>query len=182
MTNASSASKNISDGTKLWFHINFDGGSRGNPGISGAGTEVITRVPTNKAGGRSEIKRTKTHIRTYCGDMMTNNQAEYQGAISGLEFVWNVLQEEPPSTPVTLVLQGDSNLIIQQLHGCYKCNSIKLKPLYQKAKKIIADIRKKFKTFDATYEHVYRRDNKTADGAYLKSGKMNGLCHIVFLV
>ena len=70
------------------------------------------------------------------GNAQTNNHAEYEGAISGLKHARKVLvdpleeeEEEPPH--VTLVLQGDSNLIIEQLNGKYKCNSPKLQPLYK---------------------------------------------------
>jgi ribonuclease HI len=155
--------------TKIWFHINFDGGSRGNPGLSGAGAEVITRrIFSKEEESKGVVKRTKAQIRKYLGNAQTNNQAEYEGAISGLEHARNVLvdllEEKEPPLNVTLVLQGDSNLIIEQLNGNYKCNSPKLQPLYKKAKKLIADIEKSAATMDATYEHVYRKYNATADG------------------
>ena len=76
--------------TKVWFHINFDGGSRGNPGLAGAGAEVISRVFTSENKGK--VQRSKTKIRAFLGvSGKTNNQAEYQGAISGLEHAVAVL-------------------------------------------------------------------------------------------
>jgi ribonuclease HI len=159
----------VSSTTKaVWFHMTFDGGSRGNPGLSGAGAEVITRF---KQTNQSDIKRTKTKIRKALEGSQTNNQAEFEGVISGLEYVLKALTEmtEEPYPHVTLVVQGDSNLIIQQLEGNYKCNSDKLKPLYRQAKELVTRIEEMSGTFDVTYEHVYRKDNAAADGAYFIS-------------
>jgi ribonuclease HI len=198
---------------RLWFHINFDGGTRGNPhGDSGCGTVIVTRsmyatgpgtdsnevsskgplstpIPTgrraatmarhrhstsavntnNRSNNNSRIERTTTKIRTYLGVGETNNQAEYTGAIIGLEHVVDVLGKMNNSSAakmvdVTVVLQGDSDLVIRQLKGLYKCNSPKLKPLLQKAQRRVTDIERLSKSLDITYEHVYRRDNSEADG------------------
>jgi ribonuclease HI len=159
----------VSSTTKaVWFHMTFDGGSRGNPGLSGAGAEVITRV---KQENQCEIKRTKTQIRKALEGSQTNNQAEFEGVISGLEYVLKAVSEmtEEPFPHVTLVVQGDSNLIIQQLEGNYNCNSDKLKPLYRHAKGLVARIEEMSGTLDVTYEHVYRKDNAAADGTYFIS-------------
>ena len=124
------------------------------------------------------IHRSKTQIRKYLGASgFTNNQAEYEGAISGLEYALKAMlnmngmyesrQTETQNTRhVVLVLQGDSNLIIQQMKGTYDCKSSNLKPMYIKAKKIISNIQELSGTFEVTYEHVYRRDNSVADGAF----------------
>jgi ribonuclease HI len=71
------------------------------------------------------VKQTKAQIRKYLGEAQTNNQAKYEGAISEFKHAKKVLvgllkeeeEEEPPH--VTLVLQGDSNLIIEHLNGKY---------------------------------------------------------------
>jgi len=173
----------VTSTTKIWFHINFDGGARGNPGLAGAGAEVIVRTqrPAAKKKGSSSagtavIHRSKTQIRKYLGASgFTNNQAEYEGAISGLEYALKTMlnmngmyesrQTETQNTRhVVLVLQGDSNLIIQQMKGTYDCKSSNLKPMYIKAKKIISNIQELSGAFEVTYEHVYRRDNSVADG------------------
>ena len=94
---------------KISIQINFDGGSRGNPGIAGAGAEIIIRyikvveilVPSKQNGATSrkgttnskkEIieRRKKIHYRYYLGghnQKFTNNQAEYQGVICGIRRV-----------------------------------------------------------------------------------------------
>jgi ribonuclease HI len=164
----------------LCFHITFDGGSRGNPGISGAGAQIISTITTTTTIGpnhphkiTTSHNRRKTDIRHYLGDFFTNNQAEYQGLICALEYVlqalsrdYNVISECPE---VTMLVQGDSNLIIQQLKGNYDCKSAKLRPLYQRAKKLVRDITNHTsQKLKVTYEHVYRSSNKTADGTLIK--------------
>jgi ribonuclease HI len=112
----------------LGFHITFDGGSRGNPGISGAGTQIISTITTTTTtiGPNQPHQitttnhRRKTDIRHYLGNYFTNNQAEYQGLICGLEYVLQDLSTDykvsSECPEVTMVVQGDSNLIIQQLN------------------------------------------------------------------
>jgi ribonuclease HI len=153
--------------TKVWFHMNFDGGARGNPGPAGAGAEVITRI--TRGDNKGVVKRSKTKVRKYL-NIMTNNQAEYHGLLCGLEYMLQVLvgmKEEDPS--VTLVVQGDSDLIIRQLKGEYQCKSDKLKPLYRRAKQLVREIKETAagKELDVTYEHVYRNANGPADGKHL---------------
>ena len=56
------------------FYLRFDGGSRGNPGIAGSGAVIYDH--TGK-----EV----WHGYNYVGGTNTNNQAEYDGLIVGLE-------------------------------------------------------------------------------------------------
>lgn len=154
---------------KIEIHMNFDGGSRGNPGVAGAGAEVIIRfLPFEKK--ESIIERKKIRIREYLGINSTNNEAEYQGVVSGLIHALNEVRDfvtlhslTEDTCQVKLVVQGDSDLIIQQLIGSYNCNSPKLQPFHKKAKQIVFDM-KKIASVDVTYEHVYRKYNTVADG------------------
>lgn len=61
----------------------FDGGSRGNPGISGAG--CVLRI----IDGRDS--RLAISMRKYVGDRATNNQAEYEGLLLGLKKALSIL-------------------------------------------------------------------------------------------
>jgi ribonuclease HI len=157
------------------IHMNFDGGSRGNPGVAGAGAEVIIRfLPFEKE--KAVIERKKIRIREYLGIHSTNNEAEYQGAVSGLIHALNEVRDfitlhslTKDTCQVKLVVQGDSDLIIQQLTGTYNCNSPKLQPFHKKAKQIVSDLQK-MASVDVTYEHVYRKYNTVADGT------TRGLC------
>jgi ribonuclease HI len=162
---------------KLWFHINFDGGSRENPnGVAGAGTHVLTRrfCELHKSHDATAtttttvILRTKTDIRTYLGNNqgITNNQAEYEGAIAGLEYVLQTLKSQPQiPRSVQVIVQGDSNLVIQQMKGNWACRSSNLQPLFERAKRLVRDMELCCvdSNFNITYEHVYRSDNKIAD-------------------
>jgi ribonuclease HI len=153
---------------KIAIHITFDGGSRGNPGVAGSGAEVIIRfLPFEEKGS---IERKKIRIREFLGVNSTNNEAEYQGVVSGLIHGLNEVRDfttlhslTEDTCQVQLVVQGDSDLIIQQLNGTYNCNSPKLQPFNKKAKQILFDM-KKIASVDVTFEHVYRKDNAVADG------------------
>ena len=168
---------------KLNFHIMFDGGSRGNPhGHAGAGAYILKRsfyAPEQTASTKraaTEIHRHTTRVRNYLGmGKLTNNQAEYMGLITGLEKVLAAL--EKIGTPggacdilddVTVLVQGDSDLIVKQMKGIYACKSANLKSYHQRAKTMVQKVQKTSKTmgatFDITFEHVYRESNTIADG------------------
>ncbi|KAL7579994.1 hypothetical protein ACA910_004984 [Epithemia clementina (nom. ined.)] len=83
-----------------------------------------------------DLKKLKVaNIREYLGDYSTNNQAEYNGLCSGLlqakKFVQEITsksklddkENQGPATSwhVHLLVQGDSELVIKQLHRMYKC-------------------------------------------------------------
>mmetsp|Transcript_2732 Transcript_2732/g.3890 ORF Transcript_2732/g.3890 Transcript_2732/m.3890 type:complete len:297 (-) Transcript_2732:158-1048(-) len=153
--------------------IHFDGGSRGNPGVAGSGAEVI--VVNNTA--RHPIT-TKYLIREFCGNKETNNYAEYNGLIAGLKQAKKVINETfgeilIPSLapllnvtkPITkLQVYGDSNLVIQQLKGNWKCKNESLKPLYHQCQRLIAEIKNNIASdSEVSFDHVYREQNKVAD-------------------
>eukprot|EP00536_Pseudo-nitzschia_multiseries_P009509 jgi/Psemu1/258210/estExt_Genewise1Plus.C_2660023 len=152
----------------------FDGGSRGNPsGHAGAGTYVLTRSFYHSE--EALTSTSKSNIRTYLGlGKLTNNQAEYQGLVTGLEHVREALQNATSTQrssetldTVTVFVQGDSDLIIKQMKGVYACKSPKLKSYHKRALDLVKAIRKdcarsKCKC-EITFEHVYREDNTIAD-------------------
>ena len=118
--------------------VEFDGGSRGNPGPAAAGvvlraddgTELVT---LGKFIGRA-----------------TNNVAEYSGLIAGLE--------EAKSLGATkLIVRGDSELVIKQMKGQYRVKNPGLKPLFEKAKSLAAGFA------SVKFEHNLRDKNETAD-------------------
>ena len=159
---------NNKNGASVQITIHFDGGSRGNPGIAGAGAEVVV------------IKNatppiiTKYLIRQFCGMRETNNHAEYQGLISGLEHARTLLGEltvtSSTSLPTsvskpmfTLQVFGDSNLIIQQLRGNWQCKNDNIRPLYLRCQRLIHEIRQIDKSSHVSFDHIYREQNKVAD-------------------
>jgi ribonuclease HI len=168
---------------KFEFHINFDGGSRGNPkGVAGSGAHVVTRIHyqcqtsgiTTSDSSSSHKLRRKADIRKYLGKgNMTNNQAEYLGAIAGLEHVLVTLQETKAhissDTAVEVSVHGDSNLVIQQLLGNWQCKNVNMQTLLKQAREVVRDVERLLDGHGSGplrihYEHVYRHDNTIADG------------------
>ena len=123
---------------KNTFILNFDGCSKGNPGLSGAGAVIYNNNIEVWAGY------------SFVDTSATNNQAEYTGLIIGLKYaVDNQIQD--------LLVQGDSQLVINQMTGKYKCNANKLVVLYKTAKALEKQIK------NVQYAHVLRKFNARAD-------------------
>jgi ribonuclease HI len=118
--------------------LQFDGCSKSNPGIAGAGA-VIYRF-------NEEI----AHTIKFVGNNETNNVAEYTGLIIGL-------LEAIKLNIKLLCVEGDSMLVIKQMKGEYKVKSENLINLYNQAKLLE-------KEFDfISFKHIYRENNKRAD-------------------
>ncbi|HEX5185252.1 MAG TPA: ribonuclease HI [Nitrososphaeraceae archaeon] len=85
-------------------------------------------------------------------DESSNNVAEYAGLIKLLEWLSKNRYENFP-----ILIQGDSQLIINQISGKYKVKSEKLMSYYEKTKSLI-------KNFDnIKIEWIARDNNKDAD-------------------
>lgn len=117
--------------------IYTDGASRNNPGEAGAGIYI-----TRDNGAIEMIAR-------YLG-RTTNNIAEYSAAIIGLEYAL-----AHGASRVNLL--ADSELMVKQLNGVYKVKNEGLKPLFLKAKDLIARIG------DVEVKYIPRGMNKEAD-------------------
>lgn len=117
----------------------FDGGSRGNPGLSGIGFVFYDELD-------SEIHSKSIKLE---GDH-TNNQAEYKAIIYGLEFA---IENNYKNIDVF----GDSELIIKQLNGKYKCKSVNIIELFNYAKSLLD------KFDNISLSSVKRKYNKRAD-------------------
>jgi ribonuclease HI len=115
-----------------------DGGSRGNPGPAASGT-VLTDE-------RGAVVR---EIARYIG-VTTNNVAEWQGLINGLEAAVELGATE-------VVIRLDSELVVKQLKGIYRVKHPNMIPLHAKAKTLL----RKFERFDIG--HVPRKANAAAD-------------------
>ena len=116
----------------------FDGGSRGNPGICGAGHVILLNNELVSSG--SAIVSTNN----------TNNYAEYMSLINGL----NDAHEKGMKR---LIVKGDSQLVIKQVQGNWKVRAPSLQNLH-------AEVIDKITLFDSvTFHHVLRGKNKLAD-------------------
>jgi len=120
------------------WKLQFDGGSRGNPGVGGAGAVLYKN-------NHEEWSNT-----FYLGDNVTNNQAEYRGLIGGLKHVSTL---DLPN----LLVEGDSNLVINQVSGSWRVKNDELKILHDEVQEYINKIK------DITFQHIPRNENKRAD-------------------
>ncbi len=123
--------------TKKGFMMS-DGGSRGNPGIAGAGAVLYGEDKT-------EIDRDGV----FCG-IQTNNFAEYEGMICGLNVALK-------NNITDLEVYMDSKLIVEQMNGNWKVKNANIKPLFERAKNIVEQFNK------ISYHHVRREKNTVAD-------------------
>jgi len=121
-----------------------DGGSRGNPGISGAGAVIFD----------SEDQEIKTTFK-FLG-LKTNNWAEYEAVILGLEMAHEVFGNK--LSEIEVEMKMDSQLVQRQLKGEYK---VKEKTLFSQYIKVKNLIDKHFK--DISFIHIPRGENKRAD-------------------
>src|SRR5437016_3546736 len=120
------------------IRLEFDGGSRGNPGPAGIG--VVLRA----ADGTPLVT-----LGRFIG-RATNNVAEYKALITALE-------EAKKLGAKAIIIRGDSELIIRQMLGEYRVKHPDLKPLYEDAKH-------RYHQFDhAKIEHNLRHKNELAD-------------------
>ena len=109
---------------------------------------------------------------------MTNNQAEYQGILSGLRIALqeqeSYREQQGQSLRTELIVQGDSNLIIQQVSGNWVCRHANLKPLYGQAMGLLERFRNDHDNTQGddnngqvSMQHVSRLENEAADGTYI---------------
>ena len=129
-----------------------DGASRGNPGKSGAGVVIL-----------DENKRKTASLNKYLG-ISTNNEAEYKALIIALEFLSGMPNAADISDILFLL---DSQLLVNQMNGVYSVKSANILPLYNKAQKLLKDIKAALKLrgslLKVTFRHIPRELNKDAD-------------------
>ena len=118
--------------------LEFDGGSRGNPGPAGTGSVV-----------RAKDGTTLVTLGRFIG-RATNNVAEYKALITAM-------QKAKELGAKRVVIRGDSELIVKQMRGEYRVKNPDLRTLYDEAQRLL-------RQFDsATIDHNYRHKNALAD-------------------
>lgn len=138
--------------------LEFDGASRGNPGLAGAGAVLIE--------ADSLTRRIVWQSSSFVGENCTNNEAEYRGLILGLgECLKRRFQN--------ISVMGDSELVIKQIVGEYKVRSQRLKPLHAEAVHLLSQF-----TNPPSFRWIPREENSLADqianeaiDAYLAAGR-----------
>jgi ribonuclease HI len=120
------------------YLLQFDGLAAPNPGQATAGAVLFS--PEGKV---------VFELADYLG-IQTNNYAEYTGLLIGLR-----LAKERGIKVIRI--EGDSNLVIQQVKGLWKVKEPSLKPLFENIMKLLIDFKVE------SIKHVYREYNKAAD-------------------
>lgn len=121
------------------YRLEFDGASRGNPGLAGAGAVLMEDASRQEVGSL-----------VLALQRQTNNVAEYCGLIVGLEAAVQLGIKR-------LLVIGDSLLIVRQVAGQYQCKNEGLQPLLARVRELKAN----FHFF--SIQHVLREHNKLAD-------------------
>ena len=116
-----------------------DGWARGNPWPAGCGFVVY------------DAKKQIVVQDSVSLGHMTNNSAEYWGAIHGLHAAIQAWAD-------SITLHMDSELVVKQLLGEYKVKHVDMKELFWRVQEILQDF-----SGDLTITHVPREDNKLAD-------------------
>jgi ribonuclease HI len=118
--------------------LQFDGGSRGNPGPAGIGVVVMTADGTPLVTLGRFIGRA------------TNNVAEYRALITAMEQAKKLGAKK-------ILIRGDSELVIKQMKGEYRVKNPDMKILHTEAQALIAQFT------EAKIEHNLRHKNELAD-------------------
>lgn len=126
------------------FTIHADGGSRGNPGPSGAGAMIRDHLGSSVA-SVSQFLGTKT-----------NNYAEYEAVILALETLAKLIGAGKVSA-TEVEVKMDSELVVKQMKGVYKVKHPTMKAQYAR----LIHAAGMFK--DVTFSHVPRAQNSDAD-------------------
>lgn len=120
--------------------LNTDGGSRNNPGNAAIGFVI-----SDTTGNVLETQK------KYIG-IATNNEAEYQALLSGVQHIANFYPDCH-----ALTIYADSELMVKQIRGEYKIRESHLKVFAD----AIHQTLKSFKSYKII--HILRAKNKLAD-------------------
>src|SRR5687767_2614597 len=118
--------------------LEFDGGSRGNPGPAGIGVVLRAKDGTELLTLGRFIGRA------------TNNVAEYQALITALKKAKELAARN-------VVIRGDSELVVKQMKGEYRVKNEGLRGLYDEAQSLLRQFT------HSTIDHNYRHKNALAD-------------------
>lgn len=115
-----------------------DGAARGNPGEAGCGAAIF-----------DDNGKVLDELHRYLG-RTTNNVAEYQGLLMGVERVLGLGGKR-------LRVESDSQLLVRQMNGLYRVKDEKLKTLHHRALSLLRQLEA------WRIIHIPREDNRLAD-------------------
>lgn len=119
------------------FKLFFDGAANPNPGTMGVGASLIDQ-------NDNEIDSVSLN----CGTG-TNNQAEYMALVEGVKLLKR-------NNVSSVLIVGDSRLVINQMTGVWNCNDTKLRELKKQALLHLDGC-------EVEYRWVRRNQNERAD-------------------
>lgn len=130
--------------------LNFDGAcwNEGKPPLMGIGVAVWV-----------DGKYAEDLCVSECTGVGTNNVAEYGAVIEAIKVA---LKQVPREGRNVVMIQGDSQLIVNQLHGVYAVKKPHLKVLHRKALRLLDEL-KAIEGTVVTVSWVRREYNKEAD-------------------
>jgi dinuclear metal center YbgI/SA1388 family protein len=120
------------------YELYVDGGARGNPGPAGIGARLLT-----------EEGEVAEELADFIGTA-TNNVAEYQAMIAGLEMALDHGVRR-------LRVYADSELVVRQLTGQYRVREASLRVLHDQAVRLLHELA------DVEVVHIPREQNAAAD-------------------
>ena len=123
------------EGNKTWV-IHVDGSSM----LHAGGIGVVLKSP--------EADTLKHKVRLHY--QTTNNEAEYEALLKGLELAKSLRAE-------SVLVQGDSRLVIRQVNGMYEAKEERMKKYLNKVRRLI----KKFS--EAHFVQIPREENMEVD-------------------
>lgn len=127
--------------------VESDGGSRGNPGIAGAGALV-----------RSQDGDILDAIAVPVGPKETNNVAEYRGLLAGIALARQI---DPDAV---IDYRTDSKLVVEQMSGRWRIKHPEMRQLAEEAKA---------KLGSTPISYTWIRRNKNADADELSNEAMD---------
>ena len=130
---------------KIKVKVYSDGGSRGNPGLAGAGVYIKDSLG-------KELYREAKFLGT-----KTNNEAEYLAFLMALNFLLRYEIKNPGSI-VGAEIFSDSKLVVEQINRRWKIKKAELKQLAETSWKNMSTL-----PYSISVKHLLREKNIIAD-------------------
>lgn len=141
----------------MTIHIFTDGACTGNGSLEQkAGLGVVI-----------EWQGKKPTIYSIGGGNKTNNEAEYSALIESLQ----IIRDEEIKD---VIINSDSNLMVQQVNSNWQCKDVKLKPLLFKAQKRIEWLKERGYKLEVNYipRALNLADTPAKNGKSLNEGEV----------
>jgi ribonuclease HI len=144
---------------EIEYKLRFDGCSKNNQGLAGAGYSIYKNDTEYCYGS------------IFVGKNTTNNYAEYTGLLIGLKKALEIGIKK-------IIVEGDSLLVIEQMTGINRCKSINLIKINEEVNKLMQEFEEIY------FKHIFRNENIRADqlcnnavNEYLKYNGINGIIY-----